>query len=323
MKQRRVGTFSLGILMVLIGVLILTGSIKGKSGVLLILKFWPVILISIGIEILYFVYKNKQEEVKLKYDVLSVFIFIIMVLISSGIFIFNEFMNNELANVVMQNIKSESHSDIKIEEYEYLKKDVKKIVAENRGNIYLKQSGDNKIRLKASVVVKAVSKELAKEYTEKVIEINLREENLYISDFNERALKELVEIGEIETYYEIYVPEGIEVEINNVSGYIEVGEVNNKLEINTRNSNLNIKYDDKNYKDIEIDGVYSNIEIYIPKEQEGHFYFESDNYISIENKKLFDESDRKSSENNEVIEKKIGEGPIINVRVKNTSLEIK
>ena len=401
MKQMRVGTFSLGILLVIIGMLILFGGIKGISGALLILKFWPIILISIGIEILYFVYRNKGAEIKLKYDVLAVFIFIILVLISSGVFVFNEFMDDEVSNVVMGDIKSKAHSDIMIKEYEYNKADINKIVIEDRGNINIKQSTDNKVRIKTSVVVKANSKKVAEEYKENVIDIKVIDGKLLMSDFNQQSLNKLVEIGEIDTNYELFIPEHIDVDINNINGSIDISGIKNKLDIYIRgsvlkgneitgdiniregngyrysninlnnitgdiqldtygdqvtlnningslsgkvqsdrmhvdglkgkcelslnNCNFNIKYSDKIEHDVNIDGEGSSIDIYIPKNQEGNFYLESDNYINLESKKVFKEDDIKvvEGEGNKVIEKKIGEGPEIKISVNGGNFRIK
>ncbi len=234
----RVGTFSLGILLVIIGLLILFGGIKGVSGALLILKFWPVILISIGIEVLYFVYRNKGAEVKLKYDVLAIFIFITLVMISSGVFIFNEFMDDEVSNVIMGDIKSKAYSDMMIKEYEYNKKDIESIVIENSGNISIKKSNDNKIRIKTSVVVKANSKEVAEEYKEKVIDIKVEDGVLQISDFNQEAINRLVDIGEINTNYELFMPENIQIDLENNNGSIDINGINNKLDICMRGSTL-------------------------------------------------------------------------------------
>jgi len=397
----RVGTFSLGILLVIIGMLILFGGIKGISGALLILKFWPIILISIGIEILYFVYRNKGAEIKLKYDVLAVFIFIILVLISSGVFVFNEFMDDEVSNVVMGDIKSKAHSDIMIKEYEYNKADINKIVIEDRGNINIKQSTDNKVRIKTSVVVKANSKKVAEEYKENVIDIKVIDGKLLMSDFNQQSLNKLVEIGEIDTNYELFIPEHIDVDINNINGSIDISGIKNKLDIYIRgsvlkgneitgdiniregngyrysninlnnitgdiqldtygdqvtlnningslsgkvqsdrmhvdelkgkcklslnNCNFNIKYKEKIHQDINIDGQGSSVEIYIPKNQEGNYYLESDNYINLESKKVFKEDDIKvvEGDGSKVIEKKIGEGPEIKINLKGGNFRIK
>ncbi|WBW97454.1 hypothetical protein [Oceanirhabdus sp. W0125-5] len=399
MKQMRVGTFSLGILLVIIGVLILFGGIKGIGGALLILKFWPIILISIGIEVLYFVYRNKGEEVKLKYDVLAVFIFITLVLISSGVFIFNEFMDNEVSNVVMGEIKSKAYSDIMIKEYEFNKKDINRIVIEDRGNLSIKESTDDKIRIKTSVVVKASSKEVANEYKEKVIDIKVKDEHLLISNFNQDNINKLVQIGEIHTSYEMFVPADIEIDIKNINGNVDISGIKNNLnvylkgavlkgnnivgdinireesgylysfvnldniignieldtygrnvtlnningnlsgkvhsdsmqieglkgkcELSLKDCNFKIKYSDIIEEDINIDEEGSSIEIYMPKKQQGNFYLESNYNIDLESKKIFKEDDIKAVEDNKVIQKKIGEGPEINISVRNGNIRIK
>jgi len=56
MRKWRVGTISMGILLVATGILLLLGEIKGISGAMLILRWWPVILIVLGVEILGFIF---------------------------------------------------------------------------------------------------------------------------------------------------------------------------------------------------------------------------------------------------------------------------
>lgn len=239
MKRTRVGTFSLGVLLVAIGVLILVCGIKGVDGVQLILKFWPIILISIGLEILYFVYKNKGEEMKLKYDVLSVVVFLFLLIISSGVFVFNEFMDNDLSNVVMRDIKIRANSDMVIKEYEFDKSKIDKVKIDNSGNLTVRQSADDKIRIKTSVIIKASSKEIIEKYKNQVVDIKEINRVLVVSDFNEKSIGRLVEIGDVRTTYELYIPENVELSIENDNGTIQASNLKNKLDFYLNGAVLN------------------------------------------------------------------------------------
>ena len=83
MRQFRVGTFSMGILLIAVGVLLLLGRFAGISSIKLILDFWPVILIILGIEILTYVFVSKEDQPKIKYDGLSIFIIILLIFLST------------------------------------------------------------------------------------------------------------------------------------------------------------------------------------------------------------------------------------------------
>lgn len=70
MKQRRVGTFTLGLTLIFVGVLVPI-SLVYKEQALYLLNFLPLVLVALGIEILIYALKIKEE--KLRYDGLSIF----------------------------------------------------------------------------------------------------------------------------------------------------------------------------------------------------------------------------------------------------------
>ncbi|OLS03468.1 LiaI-LiaF-like domain-containing protein [Tissierella creatinophila] len=85
MKTKRVGTLSMAFVLIFFGVILLISQVSKVSGVELFIKFWPVILIIIGLEVLYYVYIN-GDDIKIKYDVFSIFIVIFILLINIGIY---------------------------------------------------------------------------------------------------------------------------------------------------------------------------------------------------------------------------------------------
>jgi membrane-bound ClpP family serine protease len=82
MRKWRVGTFSMGILLILLGTLLLFGELSGISSVKLIFTWWPVILITLGIEVLAHVYFSREQDPKVKYDGFSIFIIILIIMIT-------------------------------------------------------------------------------------------------------------------------------------------------------------------------------------------------------------------------------------------------
>jgi len=79
MKQRRVGTLTLGLTLILIGVIIPL-SLIFKEKALTMLQFAPIVLIALGIEVLYYAFKYKEE--KFKYDGLSIFMVIMITFVT-------------------------------------------------------------------------------------------------------------------------------------------------------------------------------------------------------------------------------------------------
>ncbi len=89
MKNKRVGTISMAIVLIAFGVLTFISQISKVSALDIALKLWPLILILLGLEILYcrFIYK---DEVIIKYDILSIFIVFIILITNLGLFALTE-----------------------------------------------------------------------------------------------------------------------------------------------------------------------------------------------------------------------------------------
>lgn len=84
--NRRVGTISMGLVLIFFGVIMIIAQISRISATELFIKFWPIILIFLGLEILFYLYKNTAEDTKIKYDVFSIFIVIIILTINIGLY---------------------------------------------------------------------------------------------------------------------------------------------------------------------------------------------------------------------------------------------
>ncbi len=110
MKNKRVGTISMGIVLIFFGVLMFVSQVSGFSAVEIFIKFWPGILIILGLEILYYVYTNKSEETRIKYDGFSIFIV-------SIVLILNIFVYGLMETGIMDLIKLKVSQEIYYERY--------------------------------------------------------------------------------------------------------------------------------------------------------------------------------------------------------------
>ncbi|CAB1246346.1 LiaI-LiaF-like domain-containing protein [Clostridium sp. MT-14] len=75
-RGRRVGTLTSGIMLVIFGTMFLISSLFKMIDYRFIMSFWPVILISIGIEIIVSYIINKKE--KMMYDAGAIIIVIVL-----------------------------------------------------------------------------------------------------------------------------------------------------------------------------------------------------------------------------------------------------
>lgn len=76
-KTRRVGTFSLGLMLVAVGAVLLASIFLPHIDVIGIMKFAPIVLIVLGIEVLIY---TARPDVKIKYDGVSIFLCIVIML---------------------------------------------------------------------------------------------------------------------------------------------------------------------------------------------------------------------------------------------------
>ncbi|WP_096186567.1 hypothetical protein [Evansella halocellulosilytica] len=72
MRTWRVGTVSMGSALLLLGAFLLVATFGQSDLYVLLLSWWPVILIILGLEILLFLFFQRKQESNLKYDVFSI-----------------------------------------------------------------------------------------------------------------------------------------------------------------------------------------------------------------------------------------------------------
>lgn len=74
MKIKRVGTLTFGASLISLGILIFISQISDIYTLDLSLKLWPLVLILLGVEILWYRFMTKDDDVVIKYDILSIFL---------------------------------------------------------------------------------------------------------------------------------------------------------------------------------------------------------------------------------------------------------
>jgi|GEM_PF-1614081 len=121
-KTIRIGSFTFGIMMILIGVNIFLQTITSLDLFRFTLSLWPIVFIILGIETLYYTYK---KDIEIKYDVLGIItIFIVLFLgiifssINYGVnkLLYNKDINSDIVYYLTDtnyNIDFESKVNIK------------------------------------------------------------------------------------------------------------------------------------------------------------------------------------------------------------------
>lgn len=85
MREWRVGTLSMGLLLVASGIGLLYGQFNQVGVAQLAFKWWPLIFVVLGIEVLVQYYFRSSSQSKINYDIFS--IFIILIIVTAGVVI--------------------------------------------------------------------------------------------------------------------------------------------------------------------------------------------------------------------------------------------
>ena len=86
MKIKRVGTITLAVALIALGILIFMSQISDTYTLDLALKLWPLVLILLGLEILWYRFMSKEEDVAIKYDIFSIFLVFTILFTNLGLY---------------------------------------------------------------------------------------------------------------------------------------------------------------------------------------------------------------------------------------------
>lgn len=89
MRTWRVGTFSMGASLLLLGIILLCSQLLNLNLSQVMVAWWPIILVVLGIEILVYLFLSGKEKPFLKYDLLSIFLVGILGTVGIGFAILN------------------------------------------------------------------------------------------------------------------------------------------------------------------------------------------------------------------------------------------
>lgn len=87
-KIKRVGTISMGIVLVAFGLVLFIAQFSKISALELSIKLWPAILVLLGGELLYCGYRRQKDkdDVIIKYDIFSIFIVTSILIVNIGLY---------------------------------------------------------------------------------------------------------------------------------------------------------------------------------------------------------------------------------------------
>lgn len=219
MRKWRVGTLSLGILMIVLGVAILAAQFKQVTILDMLLTWWPLILVLIGVEILVQVYTAREEQPKIKYDAFSMLIIFIMVFFSIGMYALTSVgVIERIAWAVESSFVPADIPSQRINVDEGLRKIV---VSAPRGRLDVKKSSTSEVVVFGEAVVNAANNEEAGALAEQNMAITRREGDTLFVQFLSTIRSGDFKPGIREIRHTLLLPPDIEVEINS-PGYFNL-----------------------------------------------------------------------------------------------------
>lgn len=181
MRQWRVGTFSMGLLLLCTGIGLLYAQFQPAPVVISILKWWPVIFIILGVEVLLQSYLMKDEESKIKYDLFSIFIIFFIVIAGMGLQVAGKV---GLSSYIQENITSKQYS-LQTNHEIALEKNIQKVVieAENGPRLKVRTGTGDSIQCNAQASIRAQSEAQAQQVLQENTQLNTRRDGntLYLN----------------------------------------------------------------------------------------------------------------------------------------------
>lgn len=161
MREWRVGTFSMGILLLGLGTGLIIAQINSVALAEIIFKWWPLLFILLGVEILGQIFINKNNDIKIKYDIFSIFMVFVIIISGLGVQCLTEFGFIEQARIML----ASEHYLLETEPSEIaVATGIKRLVIEAPPvSLQIHTSKSDSIVSRASVSVTADSKEKALE----------------------------------------------------------------------------------------------------------------------------------------------------------------
>ncbi|CAH2214213.1 LiaF transmembrane domain-containing protein [Tepidibacter aestuarii] len=249
MRRWRVGNLSSGVMFIILGLVLLTSLLKGVEITEYIFKFWPVVLIILGFEIIAHVYFSKEEQSKVKYDILSMFMIILIGIFSIGAYTISSL---DIMPKLSSCINRQEYSTLINDKEINIDNNIKKVIVDyprhyTYATLNIKEGVKSKIIVSGKATVLASSKEKSENIINSS-KIKSREvgDDLYI-EFEDLAKAENLNPGVTRVEYTIFLPgnKNIEIEANNQNIDINGDAVKNKWVIKRPlDVDINVDLDD-------------------------------------------------------------------------------
>lgn len=220
----------MGILLVAVGIMLLISELKGLNGAAMVMRWWPVILVILGMEILAFILFSREEQPKIKFDGLSIFLTVFIVLVSSAVYGVNTFFQSEFSHSVLGEIGFYGNESVINQTYDLDAAGVKKLQLSNSsGQVQIDRYEGDQIKVDVAMVIRSNDKEEALKLAEDMIEVT---EGETVSILTRNAgLPGNNRNYEVNVHYAIKVPNRMDYDIHNQYGEIMLEDLLGNVQV--------------------------------------------------------------------------------------------
>lgn len=230
----------MGLLLIALGVIMMVSQILEISLLEQILKWWPIALIMIGLEILLYIFLSNQDAPKVKFDVFSIIIISILMMVSVGVYAVTGIMASGdgviLVGPMFESYKNESKYR---RTFELDAVSTNLIIDNAVGNISIAKGDGDKIEVEANITIKNNDEEYAAEIADSLITV-AKEKELKISS-NSKEYSNKGKIGSIQIDYYVKVPDSVNVEVENKFGDVSLTDLAQSAKVNNKNGKITVE----------------------------------------------------------------------------------
>lgn len=211
MRKWRVGTFSMGMLLIASGLILLLTQTQQGAAAVKIIYWWPVVLVILGVEVLWHVYSSKEEMPNVKYDIFSIFIIFLIVSVSMGAY---GLTLTGILPKVNKMIASETFVMKTPEQHFSLDQRISRVVVDGTDcDVIIRMSNGTDLSAEGKAHVRAESAEEAKKFlADKNVTSRISGDTMYLSfdiphfssDFSDSWIDD----------YTLYIPSSLKMEIS-------------------------------------------------------------------------------------------------------------
>ncbi len=212
MRTWRVGTVSMGLLLIASGLGLFAAQFNSAQVAQSALKWWPLIFVVLGIETLIFSYLRKEANERVRYDIFSIIMIILLIFSGLGMRLFQE---TGLAQRAMKELDSENYNLALIEKEISIDQQIKKVILSARdcSSLEMRSTRASSIIVSGDASIRAVSREEAERSMHQNYRIASRQvgDSLYI-DIN----------GGMPLHSRIVIPSQMEVEVDAADSSVSI-----------------------------------------------------------------------------------------------------